>query len=146
MIYFNGWGNVDENKDLAISLFKKNVESKKDASNLSKAYLTLNDMNNGKNDLKLLYEVLDSAPTTYSQEKKYIICNNTKYDFKLSEVENETKQQYESRKLKFLEPLKICLDNASRDQRIVSVESYIKSWIDNWFRNPELVKTLNLYG
>ena len=146
MIYFNGWGNVDKNKDLAISLFKKNVESKKDASNLSKAYLTLNDMNNGKNDLKLLYEVLDSAPTTYSQEKKYIICNNTKYDFKLSEVENETKQQYESRKLKFLEPLKTCLDNASRDQRIVSVESYIKSWIDNWFRNPELVKTLNLYG
>ena len=146
MIYFNGWGNVDENKDLAISLFKKNVESKKDASNLSKAYLTLNDMNNGKNDLKLLYEVLDSAPTTYSQEKKYIICNNTKYDFKLSEVENETKQQYESRKLKFLEPLKTCLDNASTDQRIVSVKSYIKSWIDNWFRNPELVKTLNLYG
>ena len=103
-------------------------------------------MNNGKNDLKLLYEVLDSAPTTYSQEKKYIICNNTKYDFKLSEVENETKQQYESRKLKFLEPLKTCLDNASTDQRIVSVKSYIKSWIDNWFRNPELVKTLNLYG
>ena len=146
MIYFNGWGNVDENKDLAISLFKKNVESKKDASNLSKAYLTLNDMNNGKNDLKLLYEVLDLAPTKYGQEKKYIICNNTKYDFKLSEVKNETKQQYESRKLKFLEPLKTCLDNASKDQRIVSVESYIKSWIDNWFRNPELVKTLNLYG
>ena len=106
----------------------------------------MNNLNNGKNDLKLLYEILDSAPTTFSEEKKYIICNNIKYNFKLPKVENETTKQKDKRKLKFLEPLKKCLDNASREQRIETVKSYIKSWIDNWFRNPEIVKTLNLYG
>jgi len=145
MIYFNGWGNVDKNKDLAISLFKKNVESKKDASNLSKAYLTLNNLNNYKNDLKLLNEILVSEVTIYKQ-KRYIVCNNVKYDFKIPKVDKENKQQKQSRKLKYLEPLKTCLDNASREQRIESVKSYIKSWIENWFNNPELVKTLNLYG
>ena len=144
LIYFNGWGNVDKDKELALKLFKKNLEGH--TSEISKAYLTLNNLNNDKNDLKLLYEILDSAPTTYIQEKEYIICNNIKYDFKLPEVENETTQQRESRELKFLETLKTCLDNASSDQRIESVKSYIKSWTDNWFKNPELVKTLNLYG
>ncbi len=144
MIYFNGWGNVDKDQELAIKLFKKNLEGY--TSEISKAYLTLNNLNNGKNDLKLLYEILDSAPTTFSEEKKYIICNNIKYNFKLPKVENETTKQKDKRKLKFLEPLKKCLDNASREQRIETVKSYIKSWIDNWFRNPEIVKTLNLYG
>ena len=64
-------------------------------------------------------------------------------DFALSRTKQ---QQYKLRKLKFLEPLKTCLDNASRDQRIISVKSYIKSWIEEWFKNPEFVKTLNLYG
>ena len=78
--------------------------------------------------------------------KRYIVCNNVKYDFKIPKVDKENKQQKQSRKLKYLEPLKTCLDNASREQRIESVKSYIKSWIENWFNNPELVKTLNLYG
>lgn len=144
MIYFNGWGNVDKNKDLAVSLFKKNVESKED-SNLSKAYLTFNNLNNYKNDLKLLNEILVSEVTIY-KSKRYIVCNNVKYDFKIPKVDKENKQQKQSRKLKYLEPLKTCLDNATKEQRIISVKSYIKSWIEDWFKNPELVKTLNLYG
>ena len=143
MIYFNGWGNAEKNKDLAIKLFKKNLEGY--TSKISKAYLTLNDLNNYKNDLKLLNEILVSEVTIY-KPKRYIICNNVKYDFKIPNVDKENKQQKQSRKLQYLEPLETCLDNASREQRIESVKSYIKSWIDNWFQNPELVKTLNLYG
>jgi hypothetical protein len=144
MVYFNGWGNVDMNKELAIQLFKKNSDSKS-PSELSRAYLLLNNLNNYKNDLKLLNEILVSEVTIY-KPKRYIVCNNVKYDFKIPKVDKENKQQKQSRKLKYLEPLKTCLDNASREQRIESVKSYIKSWIENWFNNPEFVKTLNLYG
>ena len=143
LIYFNGWGNVDKDKELALKLFKKNLEGS--SSEISKAYLILNNLNNDKNDLKLLYEILVSEVTIY-KPKRYIICNNVKYDFKIPNVDKENKQQKQSRKLQYLEPLETCLDNASREQRIESVKSYIKSWIDNWFQNPELVKTLNLYG
>ena len=143
MIYFNGWGNVEKNNDLAIKLFKKNLEG--NTSEISKAYLTLNDLNNYKNDLKLLNEILVSEVTIY-KPKRYIVCNNIKYDFKIPNDDKENKQQKQSRKLQYLEPLETCLDNASREQRIESVKSYIKSWIENWFQNPELVKTLNLYG
>ncbi len=146
IIYFNGWGNVEKNKDLAIKLFNKNVDlKKKTGSYISKAYLTLNNLNNYKNDLNLFNEILVSEVTIY-KPKRYIVCNNVKYDFKIPKVDKENKQQKQSRKLQYLEPLETCLDNASREQRIESVKSYIKSWIDNWFQNPELVKTLNLYG
>ena len=144
MVYFNGWGNVDMNKELAIQLFKKNSDSKS-PSELSKAYLLLDNLNNYKNDLKLLNEILVSEVTIY-KPKRYIVCNNVKYDFKIPKVDKENKQQKQSRKLKYLEPLKTCLDNATKEQRIISVKSYIKSWIEDWFKNPELVKTLNLYG
>ena len=144
LIYLNGWGNVDKNKKLAMELFNKNLDSKS-PSELSRAYLLLNDLNNYKNDLKLLNEILVSEVTIY-KPKRYIVCNNVKYDFKIPKVDKENKQQKQSRKLKYLEPLKTCLDNASREQRIESVKSYIKSWIENWFNNPEFVKTLNLYG
>ena len=103
LIYFNGWGNVDENKDLAINLFKKNNESK-NGSKISKAYIALNNLNsnNSKNFLetdKLLNEILEKDIS----------------------------------KLSYLE-------------KIDEVKLYILKWISNWFKNPELVKSLNLYG
>ena len=132
---------------LTHALVVKLVDTKdsKSPSELSRAYLLLNDLNNYKNDLKLLNEILVSEVTIY-KPKRYIVCNNVKYDFKIPKVDKENKQQKQSRKLKYLEPLKTCLDNASREQRIISVKSYIKSWIEDWFKNPEFVKTLNLYG
>ena len=32
------------------------------------------------------------------------------------------------------------------DEKFDEVKSFIKNWTENWFKNPELVKTLNLYG
>jgi hypothetical protein len=60
-----------------------------------------------------------------------IYCNNIKYDFAKKEGRKK---------------VRLCLNNASNDEKIESVKSYIKLWTDNWFKNPELVKTLNLYG
>ena len=144
LIYFNGWGNVEKDQELAIELFSKNNEAK-NGSEISKAYLSLNELNNYKNGMELLNEIIDSEVTTY-KATRFIYCNNIKYDFKIPKVDKETKQEKQSRITKYLEPLKSCLNSASRKEGIESVKSYIKSWIENRFKNPELVKTLNLYG
>jgi hypothetical protein len=89
--------------------------------------------------------MIDSEVNTYSATK-YIYCNNIKYDFKIPKVDKETKKEKLSRITTYLKPLKSCLNSASREEGIESVKSYIKSWIDNRFKNPELVETLNLYG
>ena len=144
LIYFNGWGNVQKDQELAIKFFLKNMEDKY-PSKVSKAYLSLNELNNYQDGLELLNEILVSEVTTY-KATRYIYCNNIKYDFVIPVVANETKTEKQSRVSKYLKPLKICLINSSREGRIESVQSYIKSWIDNRFKNPEFVKTLNLYG
>ena len=144
LIYFNGWGNVQKDQELAIKFFLKNMEDK-NPSKVSKAYLSLNELNNYQDGLELLNEILVSEVTTY-KATRYIYCNNIKYDFVIPVVANESKAEKQTRVSKYLKPLKICLSNSSREGRIESVQSYIKSWIDNRFKNPELVKTLNLYG
>ena len=145
LIYFNGWGNVEKDQELAIELFSKNNEAN-NGSEISKAYLSLNELNNYKNGMELLNEIIDSEVTTY-EALRYIYCDNIKYNFKIiTKVYKETKQEKQSRITKYLEPLKSCLNNSSREEGIKSVQSYIKSWIENRFKNPELVKTLNLYG
>ena len=145
LIYFNGWGNVDENKDLAINLFKKNIESK-NGSKISKAYLALVELNNNQPGLELINEIINSSVSEYGDPTIYIYCENIKYDFKIPLVKKETDQEEQARETEYLKPLKSCLNKASNDEKIESVKSYIKSWIENWFKNPELVKTLNLYG
>ena len=145
LIYFNGWGNVEKDKELAIKLFSNNSEGKHPSS-ISKAYLSFNKLNNYQDGLVLLNEIIDSEITTY-EALRYIYCDNIKYNFKIiTKVYKETKQEKQSRITKYLEPLKSCLNNSSREEGIKSVQSYIKSWIENRFKNPELVKTLNLYG
>jgi hypothetical protein len=144
LIYFNGWGNVEKDQELAIELFSKNNENGY-GSKISKAYLSLNELNNYKNGIEILNEIIDSEVNTYSATK-YIYCNNIKYDFKIPKVDKETKKEKLSRITTYLKPLKSCLNSASREEGIESVKSYIKSWIDNRFKNPELVETLNLYG
>jgi hypothetical protein len=108
--------------------------------------LSFNKLNNYQDGLVLLNEIIDSEITTY-EALRYIYCDNIKYNFKIiTKVYKETKQEKQSRITKYLEPLKSCLNNSSREEGIKSVQSYIKSWIENRFKNPELVKTLNLYG
>lgn len=97
LIYYNGWGNVDQNKDLALSLFKKNSNSKY------------------PNEISLAYLALDS------------FNNNDK-----NKAQNYLKKIDERKKKKVTD--------------LVSLKKFIKEWIDDWFKNPELVKTLNIYG
>ena len=132
IIYFNGWGNVEKDQKLAHELFSINSEYKY-PSLISKAYLAFIELNspnneNHKKSLKLLNEMIDRGDYSSTHE---IYCNNIKYDFAKKEGRKK---------------VRLCLNNASKDEKIESVKSYIKLWTDNWFKNPELVKTLNLYG
>ena len=150
IIYFNGWGNVEKDQKLAYELFSINNEAKY-GSVISKAYIAfvkLNEQNSENNEegTKLLKEIFNSEVSEYVDPTTYIYCENIKYDFKIPNVKKETDQEKQARKTEYLKPLKSCLNKASNDEKIESVKLYIKSWIDNWFKNPELVKTLNLYG
>ena len=132
IIYFNGWGNVEKDQKLAHELFSINSEYKY-PSLISKAYLAFIKLNspnneNHKKGLKLLNEMIDRGDYSSTHE---IFCNNIKYDFAKKEGRKK---------------VRLCLNNTSNDEKIESVKSYIKLWTDNWFKNPELVKTLNLYG
>ena len=103
LIYFNGWGNVEKDQELAIELFLKNIEGE-NPNEISKAYLALvklNEQNSESNEegTRLLNEIFD---------KDFSVLSN--------------------------------------DAKIKYVKSFIKIWIEDWFKNPELVKTLNLYG
>ena len=95
LIYYNGWGNVDENKALAINLFKKNLN------------------HTNPNEISLAYLALDS------------FNNNDK-----NKARNYLKK----------------IDEKKKVTDLVSLKKFIKKWIDDWFKNPELIKTLNIYG
>ena len=96
LIYYNGWKGVKQDKDLALSLFKKNIENSKTNNEISYAYLALDSFNNNdKNKARNYLKKID--------EKKKVTD-------------------------------------------LVTLKKFIKKWIDEWFKNPELVKTLNIYG
>lgn len=96
LIYYNGWKGVEQNKELALSLFKKNIENSKNIFEISYAYLALDSFNN--NDKK--------------------------------KARNYLKK----------------IDEKKKVTDLVSLKKFIKKWIDDWFKNPELIKTLNIYG
>ena len=103
LIYFNGWGNVEKDQELAIELFLKNIEGE-NPNEISKAYLALvklneQDSKSNEEGTRLLNEIFD---------KDFSVLSN--------------------------------------DAKIKYVKSFIKIWIEDWFKNPELVKTLNLFG
>ena len=103
LIYFNGWGNVEKDQELAIELFLKNIKGES-PNEISKAYLALVKLNEQNSESKeegtrLLNEIFD---------KDFSVLSN--------------------------------------DAKIKYVKSFIKIWIEDWFENPELVKTLNLFG
>ena len=106
LIYYNGWGNVDENKTLAINLFKKNLNAKS-PNKISLAYLAWDSYKN--NDKKMAGNYLKKI-----DEKLYLKWKS----FKNIDIELEE----------------------------TSLKDLIKKYIDDWFKNPELVKTLNIYG
>ncbi len=145
MIYFNGWGNVEKDKELAIELFKRNKDH-----DIAFAYLLLVKLNqqkdtNNKEIEKLLEELVTEkidGSSVVPPSKLYISCQNTKYDF----IIPNTEDSYGDAKNEYLKPLVLCLKESSNKERIESVKSYIKSWTENWFKNPELIATLNFFG
>ena len=103
LIYFNGWGNVEKDQELAIELFLKNIEGE-NPNEISKAYLALVKLNEQNSE-------------SYEEGTRLL---NEIFDKDFSVLSNDAKIKY--------------------------VKSFIKIWIEDWFKNPELVKTLNLYG
>ena len=132
LIYFNGWGTVDKNKKLAKELFTKNLEHTSPSS-ISFAYLLLDDLNKqSSQNVQDAYELFDKMidNVNYSRVKE-ISCDSKNY--KLKEKDQREK-------------IKRCFKKVSYWVKGEITKSYIKKWIESWFKNPEIVKTLNLYG
>ena len=78
------------------------------------------------------YELFDKMidNVNYSSVKE-ISCDSKNY--KLKEKDQREK-------------IKRCFKKVSYWVKGEITKSFIKKWIENWFNNPEFVKTLNLYG
>ena len=97
LMYYNGWGNVKKNKEFALKLFRKNLNSKY-PDDIVFAYLALENFNN--NDEKAL-EYLDK-------------------------IQN-----------------KLNIENLSD---LKSLKKFIYAWMKDWFKNEDMLKSLNFYG
>ncbi|MDA9624923.1 hypothetical protein N9S55_00895 [Candidatus Pelagibacter bacterium] len=97
LMYYNGWGNVKKDKEIALKLFRKNLNSKY-PKDIVLAYLALENFNN--NDEKAL-EYLDK-------------------------IQN-----------------KLNIENLSD---LKSLKKFIYVWMKDWFKNEDMLNSLNLYG
>ena len=97
LMHYNGWGNVKKDKEIALKLFRKNLNSKY-PDDIVFAYLALENFNN--NDEKAL-EYLDK-------------------------IQN-----------------KLNIENLSD---LKSLKKFIYAWMKDWFKNEDMLKSLNFYG
>ncbi len=132
LIYYNGWGNVNKNKKLAKELFTKNLEHKSPSS-ISFAYLLLDHLNKqSSQNVQDAYELFDK------------MIENVNY-FSVKEISCDSKN-YKLKEKDQREKIKRCFKKVSYWVKGEITKSFIKKWVESWFKNPELVKTLNLYG
>ena len=110
LMYYNGWGNVKKNKELALKLFKNNLNNNF-PNEIAIAYLALENFNN-KNSKKAL---------------EYLNMIN---DIHLLDQNKRPIKNPQFKKLSNLQSLK----------------KFIYVWMKDWFKNEDMLKSLNLYG
>tara|TARA_B100001093_G_scaffold392843_1_gene379413 strand:+ start:82 stop:1338 length:1257 start_codon:yes stop_codon:yes gene_type:complete len=110
LMYYNGWGNVKKNKEFALKLFRKNLDSKY-PNDIVFAYLALDNFNN-KNSKKAL-EYLNMINDTHLLDQDKRPIKNPQFK-KLSNLQ--------------------------------SLKKFIYAWMKDWFKNEDMLKSLNFYG
>ena len=68
------------------------------------------------------------------------------YDFTIPFVELETDIEEEKRKSQYEKEIIACLKNSTAETNIKFIKDYMKFYMENSFKNPDLLKTLNYLG
>jgi len=153
IIYFNGWGNVKQDQKLAYELFSAYDD---DSRNFASGYLAYmnykgivieQNQNKGKG---LTIELAKKIPITKTQEDSWgltLLCGGINYNFIINDLENENQDQENGKQVKeYRNKLGQCLLESEHEVSIKFLEDYIFNRVSDFFKNPELVKTLNYLG
>ena len=153
IIYFNGWGNVKQDQKLAYELFSAYDD---DSRNFASGYLAYmnykgiviqQNQNKGKG---LTIELAKKIPITKTQEDSWgltLLCGGINYNFIIDDLENEDEDQVNGKQVKeYRSELGQCLFESEHEVSIKFLEDYIFNRVSDFFKNPELVKTLNYLG
>ena len=68
------------------------------------------------------------------------------YDFKIPFVELETDNEEEERQSQYKKEIISCLKNSTAEANLKLVKDHIKFYMENFLKNPDLLKTLNYLG
>ena len=76
-----------------------------------------------------------------------LLCGGINYNFIIDDLENEDEDQVNGKRVKeYRNKLGQCLFESEHEVGIKFLEDYIFNRVSDFFKNPELVKTLNYLG
>ncbi len=137
-------------ENFEICSFNKNQEIKANKCTLYLSYMYYKGLGVSKDSEKGLSIFINFIESKFVSEVSIsdhiISCGGKKYDFKIADVKDESKDVEKNRRSQYTKKLVSCVRDASEANNIKSLEETIKTRMENWFKNPELVKTLNYLG
>ena len=96
--------------------------------------------------IKLIERKYVSEDESFSIDEPVMLCGKKMYDFTIPFVELETDIEEEKRKSQYEKEIIACLKNSTAEANLKSIKDHIKFYMENFFKKPELVKTLNYLG
>jgi len=154
LFILNGWGDAKQDYNKAYELFSK-IQGIEGVTH-SLAYLSymnfkgLGVPKNSKKGLDFAIKLIErkrvSEDGSYPIGGPVMLCGKKMYDFKIPFVEPETDIEEEKRKSQYKKEIISCLKNSTAEANLKSIKDYIKFYMEDFFDNPDLLKTLNYLG
>ena len=96
--------------------------------------------------IKLIERKYVSEDEPFSIDEAVMLCGKKMYDFTIPFVELETDIEEEERKSQYKKEIISCLKNSTAEANLKSIKDHIKFVTEDFFKNPNLLKTLNYLG
>ena len=96
--------------------------------------------------IKLIERKYVSEDGSFSIDEPVMLCEKKMYDFTIPYVELETVNEEEERQSQYKKEIISCLKNSTVEANLKSIKDHIKFYTENFFKNPDLLKTLNYLG
>ena len=154
LFILNGWGDAKQDYNKAYELFSKTqgIEGV-DNSLAYLSYMNFKGLGVPKNSkkgldfaIKLIGGKYVSEDESFSIDESAMLCEKKMYDFTIPFVELETAIEESERKSQYEKEIISCLKNSTAEANLKSIKDHIKFYTENFFKNPDLLKTLNYLG
>ena len=154
LFILNGWGGVKQDYNKAYELFSKTQGVEGIYHSLAYlSYMNFKGLGVPKNPkkgldfaIKLIGGKYVSEDESFSIDESAMLCEKKMYDFTIPFVELETDNEEEERKSQYKKEIISCLKNSTAEANLKLVKDHIKFYMENFLKNPDLLKTLNYLG